>query len=189
MSNNRFEVLGGLPPYGPAPLPFPENGDGAYREGLVVRFHQATGATWIGNFQRSILGCDWVIDHPDRRQVIVIAGGTGYFVDPELRRQTHGLGGGVSFAQHVPDLNIVLIGDALSFAAFSADGLWWNSDRISWGGMRNTVAGNVALRGEAWSPVSGNWHPFELDLLTGKSNGAIFEKEIKTAIQISPQGP
>jgi hypothetical protein len=187
VSKDKFEVLDGLPPYGPAPLPFPESGYGAFREGLVVRFHQAAGGIWTGNFQRpSSGGYDCVIGHPDHQQVIVIAGGQGYFVDPELRRQTHKFGGAVSFAQHVPDLNVVLIGDATSFAAFSADGLGWNSERISWGGVRNIVVGNVTLCGEAWSPVSENWHPFELDLLTGRSNGAIYENEIKAAVRISP---
>jgi len=185
-----FEVLYGLPPCGPAALPFPEYGRGAFREGLAVRFHGAAGDSWVGNFQKGFSGgFDFVIGHPDRRHVIVIAGGAGYFVDPDLRRQTHTFGGGINFAHHVPNLNIVLIGDGTHLGAFSADGSGWNSERISWDGMRNIAVGRTILRGEAWSPISGRWHPFALDLLTGKSSEAIYGREMATAVQISPARP
>jgi len=188
MSN--FEVLDGLPPYGPTALPFPEDGREAFREGLVVRFHEAGGESWVGNFQKDFSGgFDFVIGHPDRRHVIVIAGGAGYFVDPELRRQTHMFGGGIKFAQHVANLNIVIIGDDTRIGAFSADGSGWSSERISWDGMRNIAVDGTILRGEAWSPISNCWHPFELDLLTGKSSDAVYGREMAAAVQISPAKP
>ena len=181
-----FQILDGLPPYGPTALPFPEDGQGAFREGLVVRFGSTGGVTWIGNFQRgSPTHLDFVVAHPDGRLVIVIAGGDGYFVDPESRRQTHKFGGGITFAQFVPDLNIVAICDALSFAAFSKDGLSWNGDRISWGGVRKVVVDGGLLHGEACS-ISGTWHRFELDLLSGKSARSIYQAEMAGAVRLWP---
>ena len=183
---SSFEVLDGLPPYGPAALPFPEDGRGAFREGLVVRFHRTAGGPWVGNFQKGLSGgFDFIVDHPDRRHVIVIAGGAGYFVDPEAARQTHTFGGGINFAQHLPYLNIVLIGDGIRLAAFSANSSW-DSERISWDGMRNIVITGTILYGEAWSPVSETWQPFQLDLLTGRSLGAIYGEEMATAVRTSP---
>src|SRR5271165_588214 len=53
---SSFEILNGLPPYGPAALPFPEAGRGAFREGLIVRFHGVAGDSWVGNFQKGFYG-------------------------------------------------------------------------------------------------------------------------------------
>jgi hypothetical protein len=174
---SNLKVLDGLPTSGPGALPFPEDGRGSFREGLVVRFYKTAGSSWVGNFQRGFApGFDCVIHHPDGRHVIVIAGGEGYFIDPESQRQTHTFGGGINFVQHVPNLNIVVVGDGIHLAAFSADGSGWSSERISWDGMRNIAIIDSILQGEAWSPVSDTWHPFQLDLLTGKSLGAIYPK-------------
>ena len=37
----RFEILPGLPPYGPMAISFTKNGAREHREGLVVRFYPA----------------------------------------------------------------------------------------------------------------------------------------------------
>jgi hypothetical protein len=186
----NFELLEGLPTSGPVALPFPDDRRGSFREGLVVRFHTAAGNSWVGNFQRGFArGFDAAIDHPDGRNVIVVAGGDGYFVDPETRRQTHTFGGGICFLQHVPRLNVVVFSDGIQFATFSADGSGWNSERISWDGIRNIAIVESTLHGEAWSPIPDAWHPFQLDLLTGKSLGAVYPREIATAVRISPFNP
>jgi hypothetical protein len=182
----NFEILPGLPPYGPPPLPFPASGERAFREGLVVRFHSEAGDPWIGNFQRGSESFDFVVDHPDRRQLIVIAGGEGYFVDPESRRQTHGFGGDINFAQRIESLSLVLIANRAEVAAFSADGRGWNSERLSWDGLRHLAVSGSILNGEAWSPVSSAWHPFALNLRNGVSCDAIYPKEMATAIPIRP---
>ena len=157
----------------------------------MIRFLRADGAAWVGNFQRSSpQGFDGVVDHPDGRQVIVVAGGEGYVVDPESQRQTHSFGEGmINFAQRVPDLNMVVIGNGTELAAFSANGAGWNSERISWDGMRDITITATILRGEAWSPVSKAWHPFEVDLLTGKSRGAVYGEQMAGAVRVSPHRP
>jgi hypothetical protein len=187
---SKFEILTGLPPYGPPALPFPASGERAFREGLVVRFHSEAGDLWIGNFQRGFFeSFDFAIDHPDRRQVIVIAGGEGYFVDPQSRRQTHGFGGDISFAQYIEGLNLVLIAGRTEVAAFSADGQGWNSERLSWDGLRHLAVSGSILNGEAWSPVSSAWFPFALNLRNGVSCDAIYPREMATALQFRPAEP
>jgi len=78
MTNSaRWEVLDGLPAYGPMSEPFSTTGQGMHREGLVDRFFPPTGS-WVGNFQRGLSSLDEVFAHPDGRHVVVVAGGTGY---------------------------------------------------------------------------------------------------------------
>jgi hypothetical protein len=47
----HFEVLTGLPPYGPPAERFSATGQGTHREGFVVRFTDSRGRQWVGNFQ------------------------------------------------------------------------------------------------------------------------------------------
>ncbi len=74
-------VLPGLPSHGPLPAQFPDRRR-AYREGLVVRFNPDSGAEWIGNFQLGNGGLDAVLPEPGTSNVIVIAGGDAYLIDP-----------------------------------------------------------------------------------------------------------
>jgi hypothetical protein len=63
-----FEILPGLPPYGPPAEAFPGN-YGKHREGFVVRFTPDEGESWAGNFQPGARGCDGVFAHPNANVV------------------------------------------------------------------------------------------------------------------------
>src|SRR3954464_10069656 len=89
----RYEVLHGPPPYGPPAEPFTATGQGAHREGFVVRFTDDNGDQWVGNFQPGLGGIDAVLDHPDGYRAIVVASGQGYIVDPNDRSSRGYLGG------------------------------------------------------------------------------------------------
>ena len=71
-----WEVLEGLPVYGPMAVPFSATGQGTHREGLVVRFSPVTG-TWVGNFQRGLTSLDDVCAHPDGRHVVYAGRASG----------------------------------------------------------------------------------------------------------------
>jgi len=181
----RFEVLAGLPPYGAVALPFPSDESGAHREGLVVRFNPISVEPWIGNFQRGGTTYDLVLAHPDGRQVVIVAGGCGYVVDPELRKETrHQMSDSINFAISLPELNQIVLGNNLEFGAIRADGTAWNSGRLSWDGIRNISISGATLKGEAYSPLSDSWSPFTLDLLTGECIGAIYPTEFARAVPI-----
>ena len=97
-----------------------------------------------------------------------------------------GSGGLISFLQSVPEKNLVIAADNFRVAACLADDTGWCTERISWDGIRNITITGSTLRGEAWSPVSERWWPFEVDLLTAKTSGAIYPQEMANAIRIGP---
>ena len=47
----KFEILSGLPPYGPSAEAFSATGQGKHKEGFVVRFRADDDNAWVGNFQ------------------------------------------------------------------------------------------------------------------------------------------
>jgi hypothetical protein len=182
----RFEILAGLPPYGGLALPFPSDGTGRHREGLVVRFNPASVEPWVGNFQRGATTYNSVLAHPDGRQVVVVAGGQGYVIDPEIRSETQCLimPPSINLAISMPEFNQIVLGTDLEFGAIRADGTGWNSGRLSWDGIKNISISAATLAGEAYAPMGDSWFPFALDLLTGESFGAIYPAELARAVPI-----
>jgi len=77
-----YDVLPGLPPYGDWPEAFTSTGHGRQHEGFVVRFNPDGESSWVGNFQRGLSSFDLVCEHLNGRELIVVAGGEAYVVDP-----------------------------------------------------------------------------------------------------------
>ncbi len=170
-----WKILDGLPPYGSMAEPFSEMGQGAHREGLVVKFYPPTGS-WVGNFQRGVSSLDEVFIHPDGQHVVVVAGGTVYVIDVEDHQLITHYGGDIEQIILVPANGLVLLGDGIRFEAFDSTGTVWRSRRISWDGMRNVSLTGTIVRGEAYAPWGphGMWYPFEVDALTGAVSGGSY---------------
>ncbi|WP_374368853.1 hypothetical protein [Dongia sp.] len=173
----RFEILPGFPTTGPLPQAI-GNGEswGGHSEGFVVRFYPSSGAPWVGNFKPWASGAYlWhgVAEHPDGQHLIVVARGMAYLVDPENPESAKYVDANIQHVISLPELGAVLISDGLSFTAIRKDGVWWESDRISWDEFRNIRIENETLHGDASSPDE-TWWPFSLDLLTGRSEGGSF---------------
>lgn len=185
----RFEVLSGLPPYGPPAMSFTHLAPREHREGVVVRFFPTQGDSWVGNFVGGARGpaCNRVVAHPNKRDVIVVAQGEGCIIDPDTRKIRK------QFASvwnifSVPALDLVVLQGLVDFQAIKADDSGWCSNRISWDGFRNIEIRGTELLGEALS-ISDKEVPFRLDLLTGRCANSIYEKEISSAIQVFVKPP
>lgn len=176
----RFEKLPGLPPYGPTALAF---GGPDHREGLVIRFCAATG-TWIGNFHGGYGRAEAVLEHPDKRHIVVLYCGQGYMVDPDAPRAVSTFGGGVQEVFSVPEFDAILFVDDLGLETINGQGLWWRSSRISWDGIRRISIDGVTLHGEAFTPVGEIWVPFTVDLRTGECRDGIYEADMRRARRV-----
>jgi len=182
-----FDVLPGLPPYGPAAHPFPQDGTRAHSEGQVVRFLPDTTEAWIGNFQRSGNGPDLVLEFFDSRKVLVVAGGEPYLVDPRTRTCSDFAIPNISQVLEVPDLDLMIFGDGLGFVGINSAGVLWKSPRISWDGMRNVRVEGAKLYGEAFTPDGDSWHHFELNLSDGTCEGSIYARDMSRAVLVTSQ--
>jgi hypothetical protein len=175
--STHWEVLDGLPAYGPMAEPFSATGQGTHREGLVVRFVLPTGS-WVGNFQRGFSSLDEVFAHPDGRHVVVVAGGTAYVLDAEGHNLVAHFEAGIEQILLVPESGFVLLGNGLWFEALGPTGTVWRSQRISWDGMRNVSLAGTVVRGEAYAPEGrdGTWYPFEVHVMTGFVSGGSYNE-------------
>jgi hypothetical protein len=183
-----FEVLPGLPPYGPRAINFSVHGEREHREGLVIRFCPERSEPWIGNFIGGATGCTAVLDHPNAADVIVVAQGDVCIVDPENRTVRDRIASNVEEVIQPAALQCVVFRNLVDFAGVTATG-YWRSPRISWDGIRNTNVQGTKLSGEAYTPIGDAWVPFTLDLLTGRCADGIYENDIARAVPFVSSRP
>lgn len=164
----RFETLPGLPGTGPLPLQFSRPESGTHREGLVVRFHPASGPPWIGNFQHGLTDLDSVTDHPNRDDVIVIAHGEGYIVSPETANLAGRMGSSdTTVMLPLPERRLVVLAGWGHMDCVGPGGLLWRSDRLFLDALRNVRVEGDWISAEAWEPEN-RWSPLQVNLLTGQ---------------------
>jgi hypothetical protein len=180
----RFEILPGLPAYGPMAVSFTIHGAREHREGLVVRFYPRESEPWVGNFLGGMTTCTIVLDHPNETDVIVVAQGEACVVDPENRAVRDRIAWDIEEVIPLPSLGSVIFRGLTDFTAIKADNSGWRSPRISWDGLRNIEVHETELLGEAYTPIEDAWVPFKLDLLTGHCSDGIYENEMARAVLI-----
>ena len=184
----RCEILPGLPAYGPPAISFPRSDVPTFREGLVVRFHSDHSEPWVGNFLGGSTNYDRVLAHPNGRDAIVVARGFGQVVDVDNRSVVASLGD-VTQLVALDALGLVLVQGLTDFVGIGAEGLRWQSPRISWDGFRNVRISENHLFGEAYSAVGDDWLPFTLDLVSGVCSNGVYQQDIARAVQIVRKTP
>lgn len=169
-----FEVLPGLPPYGELPKLISNSRSPAYREGVVVQFLAGTPEEWVGNFQRGIGSFNFVAMHPNGREVVVIAGGECYLIDPATQKFTSGVGDYIEACFPIPESGALLLSSGLSFSRLGPSGFEWSTCRLAWDGFQKIRVTSTQATGEALH-FDGSWHSFRVDLANGKAEGGAYD--------------
>jgi hypothetical protein len=158
------------------PEQFSSTGRGTHSEGFVVKFIPTRGDAWVGNFQGGFGKCHGVFLHPDRKNLVVVANGQAYVVDPETRSLVAEFGADLVEAFEVPEIDLLVFTNGVHFEAIGPTGLAWRSERVSWDGVRSLARAGVTLKGEAISPIDDSWHPFTLNLRDGTHTGGSWDE-------------
>ncbi|WP_156162860.1 hypothetical protein [Bradyrhizobium sp. LTSP857] len=180
----RFEILPGLPPYGPMAISFTQYGEREHREGLVVRFYPRMSEPWVGNFLGSMTACTGVFEHPNKSDFIVVVQGAGCIVDPEHRVVRDHFASDIKEIFPLPSIGSIAFRRLTNFIALKADNSKWDSPRISWDDFRNIEVHDCSLVGEAYTPIGDAWVPFQLDLLTGDCHNGIYAQDMARAVPV-----
>src|SRR5512140_1985144 len=125
-----IEILPHLPSYQPPDHVFSATGHGMHTEGLVVRVEPSIGSPWCGNFIRTDGNWDAAFIHPDGEQVIVVAGGQGYLVNPIQPPSVHFFGGFLT--QSVTSDAYLVLADNIAVFVFEPAAPMWVSPRLAW---------------------------------------------------------
>ncbi|MFC7667512.1 hypothetical protein ACFQT0_09025 [Hymenobacter humi] len=163
----RYEVLAGLPPYGPMAVSVPQGEYEDGSEGYVVRFYQPDGSSWVANFAPGLSNFSMVLDYPDTDRTIVIASGEGYVMAVDQEKPLSTFGGAVKSVFATGHGEVALVDD-LCVVVVSSTGELWQSERIAWDGIKDVVISGRKLMGWAYDPTDSirEWKSFAIDLDT-----------------------
>lgn len=175
----RFEILDLLPVYGPMYIPVTGADDGQFfSTGFVVRFFRSDGTDWVANFAPGWTHFNQIVELNLRSDLLVIAGGAGYLMDPNETKPRSTFGEGYTASFEAGKDRIVLE-DITSLTIVEADGAYWKTEQISWDGLRiKAVEGNL-VSGVAYDPTydSDEWVDFTYDLDKKTLTGGSFKSQ------------
>jgi hypothetical protein len=171
---NRYEILPGLPPYGPMYVNIPERTFSG--EGKVIRFYKADGTSWVANFGGGIFGLTQVFDFPERNRLLVIVNGGAYLINPEVEREIEIFGGGIGQVIESPNGNLLCATETDILIIDTGNWHLWRSERISWDGIKDLKLERNILSGMSFDPTNSvqPWSPFSLNIETKEILGGSY---------------
>jgi hypothetical protein len=167
-----YEILPGLPSYGPLHVAIPANSAAAYSEGFVVRFVHFTG-TWVGNFAGGFGEYCTVVSFPETSLCVVVAYGMGYVVEPETATCVAEFGGAIQGGTSLGARGL-LVYDHNELNIIAQTGSIWRSPRLSWEGITEVEVYTNCVAGLAYAVVTDQWCGFALNLHTHQLIGGAF---------------
>jgi len=170
----KYEILEALPTYGPMYIPVTENEEAFYSEGFAVRFYKLDGTNWVANFKPGWTDLKIIYELKDTSNLLVIACGTCYLMNPEETKPISVFGVGYSTVFKTEDGRLVLQ-DQTDLTIVETNGNHWDTERISWDGLKDLKLENNIVTGLAYDPMddADEWINFTFDInvktLTGGS--------------------
>ena len=173
----KYEILDSLPTYGPMYIPVSESGELFYSEGFAVRFYRSDDTEWIANFQLGWTDLKEIYQLEDTSNLLVIACGTCYLMNPDETKPISVFGVGFERVLKNEDGRLILQ-DQTDLTIIETNGNHWNTDRISWDGLKEVKIENNILSGLSYDPMNDadEWISFTVDLDTKILTGGSYHK-------------
>lgn len=179
MQDKRYQILEGLPSYGPMYIPISQDDIPFYSEGFVVRFYKSDGTTWVANFKSGLTNFSAVYDFPEFKRTVIFAFGQCYIMADDEQKPVKAFG--VGFTNIFQANNNLLIGvDQTDFTVVevSSDTVW-HSERTSWDGFKDISFSGDYVTGLAYEPTGdgGEWRPFSFNYRTKEILGGAYHQQ------------
>lgn len=175
LQSKSYEILDGLPPYGPMYVSITGNDQPSYSEGFVIRFYKADKTSWVANFEQGWTGLKFVAELASANKFLVIASGRCYIINSEEEKLLDVFGGSYSLVLKTSDKRLILQ-DQTDLTIVEHDGGHWDTERISWDGLRDVQLNGNVVTGFSCQPTytCDEWTQFSYNLVTRKLIGGSF---------------
>jgi hypothetical protein len=163
----KYEILEALPAYGPMYIPVTENDEAFYSQGFPVRFYKSDGTDWVANFKPGWTDLRIIYELKDTSNLLVIACGTCYLMNPDETKPVSVFGVGYSTVLKAPDGRLILQ-DQTNLTIIETNGNNWDSERISWDGLKDLKLESNIVTGLSYDPMNevDEWVNFTYDINT-----------------------
>jgi hypothetical protein len=181
--NWKVEILKTPPLIAPArqfiyPQQIAGEEDALARGAFQLMIHPANGGTFLATcalgftdptMPTGVFAC------PNSQEMCAIAGGYAYVIDTlQPERSIHVPLKPVVEVRTLVTQGLLLFVGFHSIVAWGASGKAWETERLSWEGVRITSIEANTLQGTGWNLLTDREVAFEVDLLTGHHQGGGF---------------
>lgn len=173
----RYEILESLPTYGPMYIPVAENDEPYYSEGFVVKFFKSDGTEWVANFKPGCTGFNAVYEFGIEDNILIIAGGTCYLMNPEDQKSQSVFGVGYVSVIKALDGRLILQ-ELTDLTIFEVNGEHWHTERISWDRIKDLKLEGSLVTGLSFDPINdrSQWIEFIVDLENRNVKGGSYRQ-------------
>ena len=176
MTNYKnYEKLESLPTYGPIHISVTENNENYFSAGFPIRFFKNDKTNWVANFKPGWTELNEIFEIVNQSNLIVIAGGMFYLMNPENEKPIKAFGGG--FERYLKSKNgKIILQDQTDLTVIEPNGEHWSSERISWDGIKNLKLNGNLISGLSYDPMNeeNEWVEFELNIENRKVEGGSY---------------
>lgn len=156
-------------------IPVNERGEAFYSEGFPVRFFRPDGTTWVANFEIGWTDLKGIYQLLGSSNLLVIAGGICYLMNPEDTKPISVFGVGYSSILIADDGRLILQDD-ISLTIIETSGDYWITERISWDGIKSLKLERDLVWGFSYDPMNSldEWVVFTIDIKTRVLTGGSY---------------
>jgi len=174
---SRFEILESLPTYGPMYIPVTGDDEPYYSQGFAVRFYKDDKTNWVANFKPSWTGLNAIYEFEDQQNLLVIAGGTCYIMNPNNTKPIEVFGVGYETVIKTLDGRLILQ-DSINITVIEPNVEHWDTERISLDGLKDLKLDGNLITGLSFDPMNEKeeWVKFVVDLETRKVTGGSYRQ-------------
>jgi len=173
----RYEILDSLPTYGPMYIPVTGDDEPYYSQGFTVRFFKDDKSDWVANFKPGWTGLNSIYEFSNQQNILVIAGGTCYIMNPNENKPIEVFGVGYETVIKTLD-NRLILQDLTDITIVESNGEHWDTERISWDGLKDLKLEGNLVTGLSFDPMNNKeeWVKFVVDLETRKVTGGSYRQ-------------
>ena len=179
----RAEILKSPPLITPArhftyPQQIAGEEDAMARGALQLLIHPAEGQTFLATCALGFTDPTMptgIFPCPNPQHLCAVAGGYAYLIDTDHPEHSiHIPMKPVTEVRPIPTHDLILFAGFHAILAWNAEGIAWQTARLSWEGLRLTHIEDDTLHGFGWNLLTDREAPFTVDLLTGSHQGGGF---------------
>jgi hypothetical protein len=181
-TEKQFELLDGLPPYGPMYISVSTDSDEPFfSEGYVLRLFKSDGSNWVANFRPGWTNYYKAFDFPDKKILVVIAGGQGYLMSPDDEKPKFTFGLTITEVLKTANGSLICADNTRIIFLDNSNGQLWVSERISWDGIKDLKFSGDILSGTTYDPTNSiqEWCDFSINLKTKEITGGSYTEFLK----------
>lgn len=149
----KNEILDSLPTYGPMSVPVTGDDEPYYSQGVAVRFYKDDNSEWVANFKPGWSKLNLVYEFDKQQHFLVIAGGVCYIMSRNDTKPIDVFGDGYESVIVARDGRLILQ-DTTYITVLEPNGEHWNSERISWDGLKDLKLDGNVITGLSYDPMN-----------------------------------